>query len=51
MCEGVKKGFLERMTFQESLMGRWDVAGPGGRGGGVQVEGFQGGKSLMCPRH
>lgn len=36
--KGVKKGFLERVTFKVRLMGRWDLAGPGDRGRGVQVE-------------
>lgn len=36
--EGVKKGFLKRVTFKVKLMGKWDLAGPGGRGRGVQVE-------------
>lgn len=36
--EGVKKGFLERVTFKVRLMGRWDLSESGGRGRGVQIK-------------
>lgn len=35
--EGVKKGFLERVTFKLRLMGGWDLAGPGGEGEGYRL--------------
>lgn len=38
VCEGVKKGFLERVTYKVRLTGRWDLAEPGGRGRGAQAE-------------
>lgn len=38
MCEGVKKGFLEGVTYKVRLTGRWDLAEPGGRGRGAQAE-------------